>query len=106
MITWTISQLDCRPTESSYTDVVVTAHWQCVGEDGMYNGRVYSTCSFPMPEGTFTPYADLTQDQVLGWCWANGVDKNATEDAVQTQIDNQKNPPIVTPPLPWAQPAE
>jgi hypothetical protein len=70
--------------------------------DGSYTGTAYATCSFPAPEGTFTPYADLTQDQVLGWCWANGVDKTATEAAVQTQIDNQINPPIIQPPLPWA----
>jgi hypothetical protein len=54
-------------------------------------------------QGTsFVPYADLTQDQVLGWCWANGVDKAATEAAVAQNIENQINPPIVTPPLPWA----
>jgi hypothetical protein len=37
----------------------------------------------------------------LGWCWANGVYKTATEAAVQKQIDNQINPPIVQQPLPW-----
>jgi hypothetical protein len=55
-----------------------------------------------MPDGTFTPYADLTQEQVLGWCYANGVDQAATEAAIQQNIDNQINPPIVQPPLPWA----
>jgi hypothetical protein len=38
----------------------------------------------------------------LGWVWANGVDKAATEAAVEGQIEAQKNPPIVAPPLPWA----
>jgi len=38
----------------------------------------------------------------LGWCWSSGVDKDATEANVQTQIDNQINPPIVVLPLPWA----
>jgi len=46
--------------------------------------------------------ASLTQEQVLGWIWANGVDKDATEAAVLQQIENQKNPPVVAPPLPWA----
>ena len=70
--------------------------------DGQYNGSVYSTCSFPVVQGeAFTPYADLTQEQVLGWIWANGVDKAATEAAVEQQIANQKNPPIVSPKLPW-----
>ena len=101
-ITWNISQLDCLPQSAEGADYVVTAHWSCNGVDGNYSGSVYSTCSFAVVQGAFTPYADLTQDQVLGWCWANGVDKDATEAAVAQQIQNQINPPIVSPPLPWA----
>ena len=101
-ITWVIEWMQCKPTEGSLTDVVVTAGWRCNGVQDEYNSTIYSTCSFPMPEGTFTPYADLTQEQVLGWCWANGVDQAATEAAIQVNIDNQINPPIVQPPLPWA----
>lgn len=100
--TWTISQLDCYPQVGDETDVVVTAHWTCAGTDGTYNSSVYSTCSFPPPEGQFVPYDQLTQEMVLDWCWANGVDKDATEAAVQTQLDNQINPPIVSLPLPWS----
>jgi hypothetical protein len=100
-ITWTISALNVKPADGDYADVVVTAHWQCMGVDGEYTGSVYSTCGFPLPEGNFTPYADLTQEQVLGWIWANGVDKDVTEAAVQAQIESQINPPVVTPPLPW-----
>jgi len=104
-ITWNISVLDCLPQSAEGADYVVTAHWQCNGVDGDYNGSVYSTCSFPVVEGTsFTPYADLTLDQVLGWIWDNGVDKTATEAAVEQQIETQKNPPIVAPPLPWVSP--
>ena len=99
--TWTVTQLDCYPQADNETDVVFTVHWQLTGTDGTYNGSVYSTCSVPAPTGTFTPYADLTQEQVLGWIWANGVDQASAEDAVQTQIDNQINPPVTSPALPW-----
>ena len=108
-ITWTIEWMQTTPTEANPPDVVLTAGWRCSGTQEAngqtFNGTVYSTCSFPQPEegGQFTPYADLTQEQVLGWCWANGVDKDATEAAVQSQIDNQINPPVIQPPLPWAQ---
>lgn len=98
---WTISALDCAPSEDGKTDVVKTVHWRCEGADGEHTGSVYATCSLPAPEGQFTAYADLTKQTVLGWIWANGVDKDATEAAVQSQIDTAKNPPIVTPPLPW-----
>ncbi len=104
-ITWVISALNCIPNTPEGADYVVTAHWRCNGIDGTYNGTVYSTCSFPVVQGTsFVPYEDLTEDDVLGWCWANGVDKDATEAAVEQQIQNQITPPIVTPPLPWAAP--
>jgi hypothetical protein len=100
-ITWLIERLDCVPQVPEGADYVVTAYWRCNGVDADYSGTVYATTSFPVVEGAFTPYADLTLDQVLGWVWANGVDKAATEAAVEGQIEAQKNPPIVSPPLPW-----
>ena len=93
--------MDCYPQAEGETDVVFTVHWTCSGVQGDYNGSVYSTTGVPAPEGSFTPYDQLTQEQVLGWVWANGVDKAATEAAVAQQIANQINPPVVTPPLPW-----
>lgn len=102
VFTWSVTAMDCYSQESGQTDVVFCVHWTCAGADGDYTGSVYSTCSVPTPGDPFTPYADLTQDQVLGWIWANGVDKAATEAAVQQQVENAKNPPVVTPPLPWS----
>jgi len=85
--TWTISQLD-RNTADGF---VTTAHWQATAVDGEHTASIYSTCSWA--DGTVnTPYADLTQATVLGWVWANGVDKQATEDALAAQIALQKNP--------------
>ena len=105
VINWNISVLNCIPQTAEGADYVICCHWQCNGVDGDYNGSVYSTCSFPVVQGeNFTPYNQLTQDQVLGWIWANGVDKSATEAAVEGQIQNQINPPVVSPPLPWVTP--
>lgn len=103
-ITWSITAMDAYPQAEGQADVVFNVHWTCSGVQDTYSASVYSTCSVPTPSGgSFTPYADLTQDQVLGWIWANGVDKAATEAAVQQQIANQINPPVVQPPLPWVQ---
>jgi len=41
---------------------------------------------------------------VLGWCYANGVDQAAIEANVTQQIDDQIDPPVIAPPLPWAKP--
>ena len=100
---WSISRLDCVPQEEGLTDVVVTAHWQCTGVDGEYTAQVYGTCSFTLDSTKdFIAYDSLTQDEVLGWCWTSGVDKDATQANIDTQIANLINPPIVTPPLPWS----
>jgi hypothetical protein len=101
-LTWLIETLWVRPVVEGLPDVVVTAAWRCNGTDGQYNGSVYATVSFTPPNpDDFTPYLNLTQEQVLGWVWSNGVDKDAAEAAVVQQIEQQINPPIITPPLPW-----
>ena len=103
-INWIIESLIVRKVEGSLTDVVITADWRCNGTDETYSGTCYGSCSFQPPSGSFTPYPDLTQDQVLQWCYENGVDKTAIEANVTTQIENQINPPVVVLPLPWVPP--
>jgi hypothetical protein len=100
-ILWLIERLLCKPIEGSNPDVVITADWRCNGTDETYSGTCYGSCSFAPPSGSFTPYDELTQDQVLQWCYENGVDKTAIEANVTQQIENQINPPVVTLPLPW-----
>jgi hypothetical protein len=102
-ITWIIEQMSVAPQLDGQTDVVVTAAWRCNGVDSQYTGTIYGTATFTLSQGSsFTPYDQLTQDQVLGWCYENGVDKTATEANVAQQIQNQINPPVVVLPLPWA----
>jgi hypothetical protein len=100
-LSWIIERLLVKPTEGSETNVVITADWRCNGTDETYSGTCYGSCSFAPPSGEFTPYEDLTQEQVLNWCYENGVDKTAIEANVSQQINDQINPPVVTLPLPW-----
>ena len=101
-ILWLIERLLVKPTEGTLTDVVITADWRCNGSQDNYSGTCYGSCSFAPPSGSFTPYDELTQEQVLDWCYENGVDKTAIEANVTLQIENQINPPVVVLPLPWA----
>ena len=100
-LSWIIERLLVKPTEGTLTDVVITADWRCNGSQDQYSGTCYGSASFAPPTEAFTPYEDLTQDQVLGWCYANGVDQAAIEANVSAQIENQINPPVIAPPLPW-----
>jgi hypothetical protein len=95
---WTISTLERELSDGGVT----VAHWRCTasetvgtGDDAVdYSAASYGTCGFTYDASApdFTPYADLTEATVLGWVWADGVDKDATEAALQANIDAQKNP--------------
>lgn len=102
--TWAVVQMDAYPQEDGETDVVFTVHWTLNGTDGTYAGSVYGSQGITPTEGaTFTPYADLTEEQVIGWVQAAmGAEVVASYEAnVAQQIADQADPPVVTPALPW-----
>ena len=103
--TWIIEQMQCAVQQDGESDVVITAHWRWNGVFADTYGTVYGSCGFTYTGGDFTPYDQLTQDQVLGWCWSSGVDKDATQLAVEQQIQQQIAPAIQTLPNPWQQAA-
>jgi len=88
--TWTISTLERELSDGG----VIVAHWRATDVDGDYSASAYGTCGFTYDPSSpdFTPYDQLTQDQVLGWCWNDGVDKDATEASLAANINDQKNP--------------
>ena len=103
-LSWIIERLLVKPTEGTLTDVVITADWRCNGSQESHSGTCYGSCSFAPPTEGFTPYDQLTEQQVLDWCFTNGVDKSAIEANVTAQIEAQINPPVVVLPLPWSEP--
>ena len=103
--TWTVVQMDCYPEVDGETDVVFTVHWTLTGTDGTYTSSVYGSQAVGLdPDAPFTPYDKLTENLVLNWVWDAMGDEQvrAYEDNVEGSIFTQANPPVVTPPLPWA----
>jgi hypothetical protein len=101
--------MDAYPEEDGETDVVFNVHWTLTGTDGAYAGSVYGSQGVTIdPDAPFTPYVDLTEAQVVGWVQAAlGEEQVASYEAnVAQQIADQIDPPVVTPPLPWAEGAE
>ena len=98
MTTWTISTLERELSDGG----VVVAHWRATasetvgaGDDAVtYSASSYGTCGFtPDPsDPSFVAYDSITEDMALGWCWANGVDKDATEASLAAKIELDKNP--------------
>ena len=87
---WTVGQLERNLADGG----VIVAHWRCTASDGDYSASSYGTAGFTYDPSSpdFTPYDQLTEEQVLGWVWNDGVDKDATEAALQNNIDAQMNP--------------
>ena len=87
---WTVAQLERNLADGG----VIVAHWRCTASDGDYSASSYGTAGFT-PDASapgFVAYDALTEADVLGWVWANGVDRDATKAALQARIDADKNP--------------
>lgn len=94
-IIWKIVQCD-RLTADGF---IKAAHWTVNAVDGDYSASSYGTCGFAAA-APVVPYASVAEQDVLNWCWANGVDKDAIEASLAANIELQKNPVIATG-VPW-----
>ena len=87
---WGVANLE-RETEDGY---VFCCHYTVAANDGTYSSSAYGSVGFERPD-TLIPFADLTEDQVVGWVKeALGGDEKVTEiqDALQAQLDEQRAP--------------
>ena len=105
MTTFTWSVTNMRTMSNIEPDYVVSVDWVCLGVDGDVTASIESTSSFSQNAESvgFIPYADLTEEIVLGWVQAEPNVTINTEACVQGQINSIITPPV-TPqvtPLPW-----
>jgi hypothetical protein len=102
--TWKVSQMDCYPEYEGNADIVFTVHWSVAAKDEEFSGYSYGSQALTLdPEATFTPFADLSEEVVIGWVHSAMGEEGvaAIEANLVVQIENAKNPPVVNPPLPW-----
>ena len=99
---WSVTEMLVKPVEDGKPDVVVTVKFSCTasadGKTAAYNGSI----GFDAPGDPFTPYSQLTQEQVLNWAFERGFNKDQIEAVVLMDLDALINPPVVNKPLPWA----
>ena len=83
---------------------VITAHWIMNGKDDDYVGSVYGSVgiTYDHNDPNFIPFEQLTEEVVIGWVKEALGEETvaANEVAVQKQIDEAKNPTVVSG-LPW-----
>jgi hypothetical protein len=95
--TWTIVNMD-RLTADGF---VVTVHYNVSATDGTYHASTYGTVGYTeQPGETYVPYADLTQEMVVGWV-KTSLGEATVEASLQSQIDAQINP-VQESGMPWS----
>ena len=95
--TWTIPTMEREVSDGG----VFLVHWRCDGSETVgsgddavtYTDGQYGTCAFTYDASSpdFTPYADLTENQVLGWVWGQIVQSDV-ETAITDNINAQITP--------------
>lgn len=100
-ITWVVEWMKCKPKVNDYDNVVITAGWRCDGEENGEMVNCLGVCSFSAPKNPFIPYDQLTEQQVLDWCWSKDVNKNEIENILKQRLQEKLNPVVVQLPLPW-----
>lgn len=103
-LTWNITQMSCYPEQDRLTDVVFSVSWILTATDDTYTSSVNGTIGVELdPAAPYTPYAELTKDQVLGWVKLSLGEAQVLEyeNGVSSIVDAQKNPTITVPTLPW-----
>ena len=104
--TWSVLSMSTLPLVDGETDVVVNAQWLLTGIDGETSAAIGGNSQFVLEQGGgFTPYADLTEAEVIGWI-QSGLGESGVysmEMCVQGQINSILNPPVSpeAQPLPW-----
>lgn len=93
--TWSVVQMD-RLTSDGF---VVTVHYTVSAVDGDFTASTYGTVGYTQEEGSFTPYEQLTQAQVVGWV-QESLGKGTVEASLATQIEALKNPATLSG-TPW-----
>ena len=85
--TWQINTMQ-RELADGYVNKVI---YRVNGADGTYSFRATGEVDLPQPD-TLVPYADLTEETVLGWVKAKlDADNEGTVAAIEAAVENGVN---------------
>ena len=103
---WNCKTVDAYPQDGDYADLVYNVHWIVTGtsdtldpDGNAYTATSIGTQTISTDDITdFTPFADLTNADVVAWTKeAMGADQvTALEANIQSQIDLEITPTSVT----------
>jgi hypothetical protein len=117
---WSVTKITVIPFVNNQTNVVISVEWLCQGTDDV-NKLTASASGIQQlgaPANPFTDYSNLTESQVLAWCYepvtttsTSPIDNTIitsttnlqpdTETQVTGQLTRQLALISATPALPW-----
>ena len=104
MTTFTTTITAMYTLQTPDPDYVVNAIWLVTGVDGSNTASIQGNTTFNSADqtGPVTPYASLTQAQVIGWIPESAI--ASAQACVQGQIDSMITPPVspANTALPWS----
>ena len=103
--TTTITGMEAYPLKEGVALYVFRVYWNYLGADEKFSTVMQGSTDVPTSDPqSATPYADLTEEQVMGWVqgytprlmWEEYTYK------ITAWITAQYTPAIMNPPLPWS----
>lgn len=98
-----ILKLEVKLLEDTLENVVFQADWRytAISEDEKYTEQTVGLATIPSPDpNNFTPFDDLTEEQVKGWV-ENEIDFDKFKEYLDVKIEEKINPPTEIKDVPW-----
>jgi len=101
-----IQEMEASPSEGELENVVKIIHWTYIGSEGEGDNKICGDANGAVgltdpSSDSFTAFTDLTEQQVKGWVQSQ-IDEVAIKADINSQIESQKNPPVVIKKNPWS----
>ena len=98
---WKINALDAKiSNEDGNENVIYTIHWgySATDESGDHIASSIGTYGVEYDADNFTPYADLTEEQVIGWLEDSekGLDVASLKSGLDKQLELMATPVDIT----------
>lgn len=100
MIKWNIVSVDTAKV-GEHVAAVVMARWVYKATEGDKTAVQLGATVLGAPSTNFIPYEELTEADVLGFCFGDGLEKSVIEAKAQDDLERALSGPV-SPPLPWA----
>lgn len=98
--TWQIKNLTTLPQSNGQSNVVIAVEWQATATDGSNTISRSGTSRLKYVEGGFTPFGQLTEQQVISWLSQDDVN---FELNIKTSLDHRLESLASPPPAPVIQ---